>query len=52
MVRMSSDETISQMFVRCNTITNDLINTLGKTYISIELVNEILEAYLKLTKEM
>ena len=40
---MHNDETIAQMFSRFTTITNDF-NALGKSYTSIELVNNILKS--------
>ena len=43
MFKMHSNETIAQMFVRFNTITND-VYTLGKSYTSTELVNKILRS--------
>ena len=51
--KIHSNETITQMFARFTTITNDL-NALEKSYTSTKLVNKILrslpKAYQKLTK--
>ena len=43
MFKMHSNETIAQMFTRFNIITNHIYD-LGKSHISIELVNKILRS--------
>ena len=45
MFKMYSNEIITQMFIRFNTITNDLY-ALGKSYTSTELVNKYLRSIL------